>query len=180
MAESDRQPTAGDRCRLTILDLLLLMFSYALGFGISRCWWEEAVKVPARPPWTTPVTIGDLVIDGISLGTLIAGPIAVVSQWVMRRRRLRLSPGEWLWIVPVLNYLGLTVAGNLEMGLVALMVAFLAQAICAVFGVALALFRLSGEWSGVECRWTEIMGCFVNAVILAAILYSVELHPIVI
>ena len=50
MAERNKRPKPVDRCRLTILDLLLLMFSYALGFGISRTMWDEAVKVPASPP----------------------------------------------------------------------------------------------------------------------------------
>ena len=47
-------------------------------------------------------------------------------------------------------------------------------------GVGLAIFRLGGEWDGVECRWTDMLGCFVNAIIFVAAWYSLVLHPIVI
>jgi hypothetical protein len=183
MAETNKPPETPDRCRLTILDLMLLTFSYALGFGVSR--WLSDLATPAPTSllwllWPLRSATSDLVLNGVVFGTTIAGPVAVLSQRAMHRRKLRVSAGEWLWFAPVLNYLGMVVmfALSRHFPLELLMVAGFIQLFCCLIGGGVAFYRLRGNWSRVECRWTEIMGCSVNFIVLAAIFYSVRSHPI--
>jgi hypothetical protein len=156
MSESDKPPQPVDRCRLTVLDLLLLTFSYALGFGISR------LMLGHHKPSLAPV---ELILAGLIFGGAVAAPVAVISQWALGRRRMRVSMGELLWIAPLINGVVAMTADKVFGSAILVQAALLFQASCSLCGAAMPILRAGGDWRGVECRWTDLLGSLTCATI---------------
>lgn len=181
MAETNKPPEAPDRCRLTILDLLLLMFSYAVGFGTSRSLCEQAAAGNVALPWHAAAMAMDVAFWGVVFGSAVAVPTAVISQWALRRRKIWISLGEWIWIMPTLVWIVAFAASNLPGGRTpsisahretSLVFAVLCQIAFSIGAALLLGLRFGTGWQGVQCRWTELFGCAVCAALGAFAVYS--------
>jgi hypothetical protein len=157
--------------RFTLLDMLLLQASFALGFSLVRS------VDPARAEGVRQV------ITAVVFGAVLAGPVILLTQWTLRRRSRPLSAGEWLWLSPLVLFFVLWCASEIPS---AWWSEFLfgawvfAQVNC--FGATLAtlLSGLRGYRDTVPCYWTDrtgswvsvLFGLWVVSIALPAILLS--------
>jgi hypothetical protein len=140
--------------RFTLLDLFL--FQAAFGIGLSLAFstdraWEHLLFA--------------LSLSSV-LGCLLAGPIVLGSQCLLRGRRQKFSGGEWLWLSPLLLLLILSlfsVVVYLFFNFLSLFLVFVAT-LASVFSVALAigllLSRAERDSDQMPCYWTDRFGTF--------------------
>ena len=172
--------------RFTLLDLLLQ--PVAFGIVCSSVFVPHAGRVFALPP---DRMLG-LFVLAILAGCIAAGPLVFLVQLGFRGRRRGLSLGEWLWLSPLAlgligtagkaiilgvyerceSPLGEAMLGGLFLAAV-LLASFLllAEAVCALAGLAVFLAGATGNRPRVPCEWTDQFGgatCFLVGVALLA------------
>jgi hypothetical protein len=157
--------------RFTILDMLVLTFAYALGFGLARSWACLDGLSPAAGWSETTVLVG---IYGTAAGTALALPTVLAVQRWGRGRREPLSTGEQAGCVPLA--VGCCIAlcktiedGRLDLNLLTLII-FVPMWIAILVYVRLAAEAL---WQGVRgrrnipCFWTDQFGSLAHLVALS-------------
>lgn len=138
--------------RLTLLDLFLLQAGIGFGFSLS-CSFSLKQAGPA-----------ELATAGIVWGLVLAGPIVLMVQWIVRKRSRALSIGEWLWLSPTALFLLLClsvegpIAASVHWGRYLFLFWVFAQVMA--MGVSLAnLFSgLRGCRVTAPCLWTDQAG----------------------
>lgn len=87
--------------RFTLLDLLLLHASFAVGLSIT-----SSVRLD-QTGWVPPIALASAfdvdgwihrVVGAAMFGCVVAGPLVLLGQWLWQGRRTPLSVGEWLWL----------------------------------------------------------------------------------
>jgi hypothetical protein len=161
--------------RFTILDLLLLFPAYAIAAAITRPLFNHPRSVHYS-------VIGYLssVLIVTTLGSILAGPIILLAQVMVRKRRAMISAGEWVWLGPLPLSALMAIVTLLHfsrefwdiLGLLAALFAFVS-----FISSLVALFLLLASVYGrrdVPCFWTDRLGIAtaVAAGILAVILMA--------
>src|SRR5688500_6333998 len=82
--------------RFTLLDLLIFVMGFAA--GSSQAIIEDRSQRRIPPPWGVRSTSVDLVVQILIFGSAMSGPIVLITQWLVRKRRVGLTSGEWLWL----------------------------------------------------------------------------------
>jgi hypothetical protein len=140
--------------RFTLLDLFL--FQAAFGIGLSLAFSTDSA-------WDQlPFSLS---LSSV-LGCLLAGPIVLGSQCLLRGRRQRFSGGEWLWLSPLILLLTLSLLSVIVyffLNFLSLFLVFVGT-LASVFSVALAIgLLLSGaerDAYQMPCYWTDRFGTF--------------------
>jgi hypothetical protein len=148
--------------RLTILDLLCLFPSFALGAATVRYMMDHAAPDPwNKHPWPMGASIGELLFVSLVLGSVFAGPVSLSVQYLIRKRRTWLTFWEWLWIEPLLLYgLVFLVLQNEWFSVEGLYLYLTVQILCSAVAAIMFLNRLCDFWKKAPCCWTEFLGCF--------------------
>lgn len=152
MAVLDRVQRQDPWRRLTLLDLLLLQASFALGFSLA-CWLGP------------PESRAERVVTGIVFGAMFAGPIILLAQWTLRGRSRPLSAGEWLWLSPPVLFCLLWTSFKIASGwyFERLFGAWMfAQITCTGVALATLFSGLRGYRNTVPCYWTDRAGSWVS------------------
>jgi hypothetical protein len=168
--------------RLTILDILCLFPSFALGAATVRYLIDHPSPTPYAPrPWPTDASLFSLVFVALVLGSVFAGPLSLAVQFLFRHRRTRLSLGEWLWLEPiplciVASYIGRpTPIWFILFLIVQTLLSILSLAMLAMFG--LCAWESDQE---VEYRWTDVLGNLSCGSFGIMVLYFLILNSITI
>jgi hypothetical protein len=171
--------------RLTLLDMLLLFPAHALGLaaiGWMRETSRQSLEIPR--PWPADATFVGLLLAGLVVGSVIAGPIILLSQWLFRRRRARLSPGEWLWLGPTAIYLCVRAAFDLlysTFGWATPLWYILFAGgvlVCSLMASAVICLRLVGERDTAPCLWTDLFGGAACVLAGALLVYTLIVDPL--
>jgi hypothetical protein len=149
--------------RLTILDFLLLMFSYAAagGFLGGSARVESFLLI---------------VVTGNNLAAFVVLP----TQYVFRHRRSRLSWGELLWLCLPVFFAFVCVSSQLCPSIVWYALLMLVAGISSLWALVLICRRLMGDWGSVTCRWTDVFGSVACLSAGIALLYDAIADPVVI
>jgi hypothetical protein len=136
--------------KLTIMDLLLLMVAYAVAGGVMSA-NEHHFHIHN---WSRLEVFFSIILGGNSTSVAVVLP----AQYLVRRRRTRLSEGELLWVVEfVVASLGAAMVSVSPVASWCLLFVFIL--ICPLLGLVCLYFRLLGKWGWTTCRWTDIFGC---------------------
>ena len=150
--------------RFTLLDVFLLQASFAIGLSLA---------VTLAPPATGWLFRA---LAAIVLGSTVAGPVVLGTQWALRGRRSRLSGGEWLWFTPIV-FLGGVLSASMAVPvpngfIVALGIVWLSmQALFSLIAVGALVGLFMGDRPEVRCAWTDAFGssvCILFCVALCA------------
>jgi len=150
--------------RFTLLDFFLLQAALALGFSLS--WSFEA----AEDMWV------ERLISAVSFGAVLAGPMVLSVQWILRRRRALPSRGEQLWLGSFfcwtagfclfsLAYLAdrAMTSPSADYAMAALAFFFcplwITQTTCSLWAFVLLFRRRRNREKRVPCEWTDRFGC---------------------
>jgi hypothetical protein len=138
--------------KLTILDLLLLMFAYAVSGSI---WSSGHPRVGVdRVIYAQAEVMLWIVVSGNSLACLAILP----TQYVFRHRRTRPSGGELLWffstVLVALPIIVSNVWPSLDRYFALSPLLFLSS--CSA--LLLVCRRLMGKWGAASCHWTDAFG----------------------
>jgi hypothetical protein len=138
--------------RFTLLDILLLQASFGLSFSLA---------CSVGPAGATAL---ERAVAGTVWGAVLAGPIVLMAQWIVRNRSRGLSAGEWLWLSPTalfcLLWLSLQGPAAYHSALSRHLFSFwvFAQVTCMGVAVATLVSGLRGYRSTVPCFWTDRAG----------------------
>jgi hypothetical protein len=154
--------------RFTLMDGIILIAACSVGTYIAT----RIAQMDARN--SSPRVAVLWAVSCVLWSGVIAAPLVLSSQR-LRGRRSAPSPGEWLWLVPLV--LSLTVAWMLLRfcgpGSFLLVILVMLQCACS----CAALFRLVRTFFGmnrdVACRWTDLLGCTVCGSVGPAILFEI-------
>jgi hypothetical protein len=166
--------------RFTLLDLLLLFPGYAIGAAITRPLYLMRMGGPFG-------ILGAITTTALG-GSILAGPIILSAQFLLRCRRTPLSAGEWLWLSPLpitALILGLPAFELVWRGdrLLVILAIGLGMAMSATSLAAVGVFFMSIRGrKNVPCFWTDrfgVMTAFVLAipVILGVLLLINDPNP---
>jgi hypothetical protein len=171
--------------RLTILDILCLFPPFALGAGAVRYLHEHASSSAGNAnPWPTNASVFGMAFVALVLGSVLSGPVSLAVQFVFRRRRKRLSLGEWFWLEPVLLYSATWAISNVGTpSLSWLAIALVMQLLFSI--TAFAMFALFASCSfgmddEVDFRWTDVLGCISCGSFGMMTLYLLAAEPVII
>lgn len=141
--------------RFTLLDAMLLFPAYALAAAFTR--WT-AGEGTLRQPVSPMITI--LLIA--SLGSVVAGPIILLAQFLLRRRRTALSTGEALWlaplVIPTLAVLASVVPAARDAVLFMLLFVVLPGLPVVTIVSSIVCFASVRGRKNVPCYWTDRFG----------------------
>jgi hypothetical protein len=159
--------------RLTILDILCLFPSFAMGAATVRYLMEHpSPKLWDPRPWPMDAGSGGLLFVGLVLGSVYAAPVSLAVQFVFRRRRVWLSVGECLWIEPfLLCFVTLLTSCILPESPTWAIFAISWQFTFSIIAFMVLAFILTDLWMGVACFWTEIFGCVSCTLMGVLIIY---------
>ena len=140
--------------RFTLLDVFLLQASFAIGLS---------VVVTFAPPATGWLFRA---LAAVVLGSAVAGPICLGTQWALRGRRSRLSAGEWLWFTPIVflgGVLSASMAVPVPYGFILALgiVWFSMQALFSLIALGALVGLFMGDRPEVKCPWTDAFGSSV-------------------
>jgi hypothetical protein len=141
--------------RFTLLDMLLVQAGFGLGFSLAFSLGPGEMRTVER------------VIAGVVFGSVLAGPIVLLTQWTLRRRSRPLSAGEWLWLSPPVLFFALWCSVRISavwhpgIGGFLFVVWMFVEVTCLGVAVALLVSGLRGYRSTVPCYWTDRSGCWV-------------------
>jgi hypothetical protein len=181
--------------RFTLLDLLLLVSCFAVGFVSVRWARDTAHQAPdlpppagapetvrSPPPWPAEASNAELLVVGCVLGCVFAGPVVLGPHWLFRGRRDRISMGEWLWLgAPALVIACAAVAAvTRHLGVYArelahlwIAVLFLGAIITASQAFWVVFFAWPIDRDDVACPWTDRFGGVVSLLTWGLVFYVV-------
>ena len=154
-----------------MLDIFILSASPALG------WLVALVFAPARESVTRvhhPM-FSILEITSITLGgAALIAPFTLLSQWIIQRRAVRLTFGEWAWwfqFAVVLLVLGFSYAELSS----AFWIVLLAQLLSGVFTIAWTIGPVAGCASGTGSlhSWSDTAGRCITTAISGLVVYRI-------
>jgi hypothetical protein len=172
--------------RLTILDILLLFPTFAMGAAIVRYMIDHPSPDSLNTrSWPMDATIFGQTFVALVLGGIFAAPVSLSSQFIFRRRREWLSFAEWFWLEPILMYV-ITYLVSM-FGQPILMLWLVCALMLQLFFSIAALAMLAMFWtciwdrqSEVEFRWTDILGCITCGCCGIMVLYLLNTNLITI
>ena len=155
--------------RFTLLDFFLLQAALVLGFSLS--WSFE----PAEDMWI------ERLITAVAIGLVLAGPIVLSVQWIVRRRGALPSRGEQLWLgsffcwtvgfcLIALVYLAdlVMTSPSAEYAATALTCSlcplWITQTACSLWAFVLLFRRWRNQEKRVPCEWTDRFGCAASLI----------------
>ena len=150
--------------QFTLLDLFLLQAALVLGFSLS--WSVRAVE----DMWV------ERLIAAVPFGAVLAGPIVLSVQWILRRRRALPSRGEQLWLGSFFCWTAgfclfalvywaerAMQSPSAEYAIAGLAFSFcpvwITQTACSLWAFVLLLRRRRNRENRVPCEWTDRFGC---------------------
>jgi hypothetical protein len=168
--------------RLTILDILCLFPSFALGAATVRYLMDHPSPDPFNSrPWPMDESLFGLTFVAMVLGSVYAAPVSLAIQFIFRRRRARLSLAEWLWLEPLLFYALTSIVSNCVHPIPLLILyAAAVQFTFSFSATAILVAGFSGSMPNVKYQWTDVLGCFSCAFCAVAIVYVTIVNPIMI
>jgi hypothetical protein len=96
------QTRRSDWKRFTWLDFLLFLPALAAGVCRAISVSNSLTSYPPASELPHTVVLPAIIINAVALGGMYAGPLILGCQFLVRRRRRRLLPGEWLWLSPLI------------------------------------------------------------------------------
>jgi hypothetical protein len=161
-------PMRGSSSRFTLMDCAVLFAALALGmsFATYLARIDYPIRgVPPRVVWAA---------TGILWSGAIAGPMILLAQYVRGRRTVP-SWGEWLWLTPSSLYLLVLASVSLARPNLPLLLASVAvQCLVSLAASWRLIAILTRLIPGVDCRWTDLLGCSVCTAFGPAVLYLVN------
>ena len=169
--------------RLTLLDLFLLQFGFAIGYRLIALLQAIARDDPGIPqPWPAQAGFVEVFIVGSVLGSAVAGPIIVFGQWAFRGRRVKLNAGELLWMSPTFLYAVFVCTAyplskvSRRMAVACLLLWVFAQTMCSIVAIAVLVIDFSEERYEVACPWTNRFGAVACLLAGGLLVYGICLH----
>jgi hypothetical protein len=160
--------------KLTILDFLLLMFSYAVAGSI---WGGGSLHAEKQSGVSAQVELFLwIVVAGNNLAAFVVLPV----QYVFRHRRSRLSGGELLWFCPVASSLLVCLGSELVPSIAWIACLLLILGSCSCVALLLICRRWIGDWGTATCHWTDVFGSVACLSVGILAVYDVVAHPVVI
>ena len=138
--------------RFSLVDGMIVIAASAIGMSLAAKASEPDLP---RIIWA---------LSAVLYGALIAGPLILASQWI-RGRRAVLSPGESLWLSPLVLYLATYAIGLIPSvpGVVVVLLWVAVQVILSVIAFCWLIVGYVAKRPTVECRWTDSLGSSVCA-----------------
>jgi hypothetical protein len=155
--------------KLTILDLLLLMFAYAVSGSI---WSSEHARIGENG---LIYARAEAMLWIVVLGNNLASLVILSAQYAFRHRRTQLSGGELLWCFSTLFLTVIIlfpkVWPSLVWRMLWLLIPWLLLSSCSA--LALVCHRLKGKWGGATCHWTDAFGSVACLMAGMLLLYDI-------
>lgn len=152
--------------RFTILDASILVASAALGLRLAG---DESGRWWLAPGTATAVTL----FAGLAIGSVIAVPAILASQWAFRTRRMPPRCGEILGLASATLW-AVTIAGTFvlisidlgsSLGLLLLVGAIWIQGLLALVSAAYLLGDLTARRQRPRLPWTDRLGPVANILV---------------
>jgi hypothetical protein len=138
----------------------------------------EELKPSAVRQWPASISTIELAVVALVAGIAVAGPIVLLTRFLLFDRTAVLSAGEWCWLVPTALYLAGLILTNIAISVsdyLALLVVFACVALQSIASIVSLLVMVAPRPISSWSNTTGALSCISAGVLVA---YNLIAHPL--